>query len=275
MARVHAYVDDALGDLDAVGLAEAIRSRRRSIPEVVEAAIARTQRVSPELNALAAECFEPARAEAVAPRGGYFAGVPTFVKDNSDLAGLPTMQGTDAFAPVPAEAERRLRPDAPGDRRRPARQDPVVGVRVQRLCRAPAARVGALTVVDRAHGRRLVVRVGSARGRRGRAPRARQRRRWLDPHPGCGQRPGRPQADAGPSRAGPDVPTDADPPRGRRRRDALGARHGGVPARGGEGLPRPPARTGRRRHARHAGPSEGRGVHRRHRHEGDARGRRS
>jgi amidase len=103
MARVHAYGDDALGDLDAVGLAEAIRHRRRSIPEVVDAAIARTERVSTELNALAVECFEQARAQAVAPRGGYFAGVPTFVKDNSDLAGLPTMHGTDAFAPVPAK----------------------------------------------------------------------------------------------------------------------------------------------------------------------------
>ena len=102
MARVHAYADDALGDHDAVGLAEAIRARRVSIPEVLEAAIARTERVAGDLNALAVDCFERARAEALAPRGGYFAGIPTFVKDNSDLAGLPTMQGTDAFAPVPA-----------------------------------------------------------------------------------------------------------------------------------------------------------------------------
>ena len=105
MSRVHAYGDDALGDLDAVGLAEAIRHRRRSIPEVVDAAIARTEQVSTELNALAVECFERARADAVAPRGGYFAGVPTFVKDNSDLAGLPTMQGTDAYAPVAAKQD--------------------------------------------------------------------------------------------------------------------------------------------------------------------------
>jgi amidase len=103
MARVHAFGDDALGDLDAVGLCEAIRLRERSIPEIVDAAIARTQRVSTELNALAVESFEQARAEATAPRGGYFAGVPTFVKDNSDLEGLPTMHGTDAFAPVAAK----------------------------------------------------------------------------------------------------------------------------------------------------------------------------
>jgi amidase len=105
MARVHAYADDALGDLDAVGLAEAIRTRRRSIPELIDAAIARTEQVSGELNALAVECFERARAEAASPRGGYFAGVPTFVKDNSDVAGLPTMHGTDAFASVTARQD--------------------------------------------------------------------------------------------------------------------------------------------------------------------------
>lgn len=101
MVRVHAYADDALGDHDAVGLAEAIAGRRVSIPEVVEAAIARTRRLD-ELNGVAAECFERARVEAADPRGGYFAGIPTFVKDNCDLAGLPTQQGSDAFASVPA-----------------------------------------------------------------------------------------------------------------------------------------------------------------------------
>jgi amidase len=105
MARVHAYADDALGDLDAVGLTAAIRERRVAITEVVEASIARTERVAGDLNALAAECFERARSQAAAPRGGFFAGVPTLVKDNSDLAGLPTMQGTDAFAPVAAKRD--------------------------------------------------------------------------------------------------------------------------------------------------------------------------
>lgn len=105
MARVHAYADDALGDLDAVALAEAIRTGRVAIAEVVEASIARTERVAGDLNALAAECFDRARADAAAPRGGFFAGIPTFVKDNSDLAGLPTMEGTDAFAPVPVRKD--------------------------------------------------------------------------------------------------------------------------------------------------------------------------
>jgi amidase len=105
MARVYAYADDALSDLDAVGLVEALAARRVSIPEVVEASIARTERVNPQLNAVAAERFDRARAEATDPRGGWFAGVPTFVKDNSDLAGLPTRQGCDAFEARPAKRD--------------------------------------------------------------------------------------------------------------------------------------------------------------------------
>ncbi len=105
MPRVHAFTDDALGDLDAVGLVAALAAGQVSIPEVVEAAITRTERVAPALNALAIDCFERARAEAVVPRGGWFAGVPTFLKDNVDLAGFSTMQGTDAFAPRPAKRD--------------------------------------------------------------------------------------------------------------------------------------------------------------------------
>src|SRR4051812_34738296 len=105
MPRVHAYTDDALGDHDAVGLVAALAAGHVSIPEVVEAAIARTEQVAPRLNALAAESFDRARAEAVDPRGGWFAGVPTFLKDNVDLAGVPTMQGADAFEPRPAKAD--------------------------------------------------------------------------------------------------------------------------------------------------------------------------
>jgi amidase len=105
MPRVHAFTDDALGDLDAVGLVAALAAGHVSIPEVVEAAITRTERAAPTLNALATDCFERARAEAVEPRGGWFAGVPTFLKDNVDLVGFPTMQGTDAFAPRPAKRD--------------------------------------------------------------------------------------------------------------------------------------------------------------------------
>jgi amidase len=106
MRRVHAYGDDALGDLDAVGLAEAIRTGKVSRPDVVEAAIARTEAVNPALNALAYKAFEQARKTASAnPSTGFFSGVPTFFKDNVDVAGQPTMRGSDAWTPFDAAVD--------------------------------------------------------------------------------------------------------------------------------------------------------------------------
>jgi amidase len=102
MRRVHAFGDDALGDLDAVGLADAIRAGSVSQNEVIEAAIARTEAVNPALNGLAHNAFEQARR--AEPSSGFFAGVPTFVKDNVDVAGQPSMHGADAWTPFQAAA---------------------------------------------------------------------------------------------------------------------------------------------------------------------------
>ncbi len=106
MPRVHAFGDDALGDLDAVGLADAIRAGRIDRAEVIDAAIARTEAVDPVLNGLAYASFRQARATAsAAPAKGFFSGVPTFVKDNVDIAGQPTMHGTDAWRPWNATSD--------------------------------------------------------------------------------------------------------------------------------------------------------------------------
>ena len=106
MRRVHAFGDDALGDLDAVGLADAIRAGSVGRADVIEAAIARTEAVDPALNGLAYAAFEQARSAATATAGsGFFSGVPTFVKDNVDVAGQPTMRGTDAWTPQNAVAD--------------------------------------------------------------------------------------------------------------------------------------------------------------------------
>lgn len=107
MSRTHAFGGDALGDRDAVGLVEALRAGDVSAAELVEAAIARTEAVNPTLNGLAFEAFDRARRRASAPRpyGGYFDGVPTYVKDNVAIAGMPTMQGTDAWEPKPMTAD--------------------------------------------------------------------------------------------------------------------------------------------------------------------------
>ncbi|KUI26846.1 amidase [Mycobacterium sp. GA-2829] len=107
MTRISAFTDDALGDRDAVGLVEALDRGEVSRAELVEAAIARTEKVDPSLNGLAYESFDRARARANAPRpyGGYFDGVPTFLKDNVAVAGMPTMEGTDAWDPRPASGD--------------------------------------------------------------------------------------------------------------------------------------------------------------------------
>jgi amidase len=105
MGRVHAFSDDALGNLDAVGLVEALRSGAVSVREVIDASIARVERLQPDLNAVAYTAYDRARAEARHPRGGYFAGIPTLVKDNSDVAGMPTCQGTDAWVGRPAQKD--------------------------------------------------------------------------------------------------------------------------------------------------------------------------
>lgn len=106
VTRVSAFTDDALGDLDAVGVVEALAAGTVSRAEVVEAAIARTERVGPELNGLVYEAYDRARVRATAPRpyGGYFDGVPTFIKDNVAVAGMPQTHGTDAWTPHAAAA---------------------------------------------------------------------------------------------------------------------------------------------------------------------------
>jgi amidase len=100
--HVHAFDDDALGELDAVALADAIKAGRLTRAEAVEAAIARTEAVNPALNGLACQAFDQARAKALERRsdGEFFAGVPTFVKDCVGVAGLPTKSGADAWVPL-------------------------------------------------------------------------------------------------------------------------------------------------------------------------------
>ena len=106
MGGLHAYRDDALGESDAIGLVERLRAGEVSATELVEAAIARTEAVNPALNGLAYEAYDRARQDAdKADSRGFFAGVPSFIKDNVDVADMPTMQGTDAWTPRPMRVD--------------------------------------------------------------------------------------------------------------------------------------------------------------------------
>jgi len=98
---VHSYCDDALGTDDATALAERLRRREVSATELTRAAIARADRVQPRIHAIATPGFEQALEAARAldsqPPGSSsapFAGVPTFIKDNTDVAGLPSLHGS-------------------------------------------------------------------------------------------------------------------------------------------------------------------------------------
>lgn len=103
---VHAFTDDdALGELDATGVAERIARKDVSAREVVEAAVHRAELMQPLLNAVAHPDFDRAVVNAEASTAGPFGGVPTFVKDNLDVAGLPTGHGTAAFVAEPASED--------------------------------------------------------------------------------------------------------------------------------------------------------------------------
>ncbi|RNI19055.1 amidase [Flexivirga caeni] len=100
--RVHAFTDDALGDLDATGVAARIRSREISALEAVDAAIARAERVEEALQALAHPDFDRARSRAASPGHAEFAGVPAAFKDNIPVGGMPMTEGSAA---VPATVQ--------------------------------------------------------------------------------------------------------------------------------------------------------------------------
>jgi amidase len=98
--QVHAYGDDVLADHDGIALAALIRSREVSRREVVEAALQRARKVDGVLHAV--QVLDEVRAIGAVVRPGPFSGVPTFVKDNTDLAGYPTNHGSEAFSAEPA-----------------------------------------------------------------------------------------------------------------------------------------------------------------------------
>jgi amidase len=107
--QVSATKGDVLGELDAVGIASKIQAGDFTCVEAVQAAIARLQLVEPQLHATVCERFEQALAEAadiggaapISPMGG----VPSFIKDNTAVAGLPTRHGSRATSAGPAQTD--------------------------------------------------------------------------------------------------------------------------------------------------------------------------
>lgn len=106
---MHTFTDDALGHRDATSLAALIRSGEISTDEVLQAALARARKAEPHIHGLVtpvpdssgmitAQEAPPSQADP-----GVFAGVPTVIKDNTDVKRFPTTHGTAAIAPGPAD----------------------------------------------------------------------------------------------------------------------------------------------------------------------------
>ncbi|WP_430332920.1 amidase [Rhodococcus sp. ACT016] len=102
--RVHTFKDDALGDLDASGVAARIASGEVTAREVVEASVARAREADATLRGLACEDFDRALSAGDNVRTGAFGGVPTAIKDNTAMAGLPTQFGSTSFRAAPDSA---------------------------------------------------------------------------------------------------------------------------------------------------------------------------
>ncbi|MBL9037112.1 MAG: amidase [Archangium sp.] len=84
---------------DATGLAALIATGEVTALEVLNAALAQTDRVNPRLNTLVVDLRELARTRAAGPLKGPFAGVPYLLKDlTHDLVGVPTTMGSRALA---------------------------------------------------------------------------------------------------------------------------------------------------------------------------------
>jgi amidase len=105
MTRVSAFNDDdCLGELDAVGVAQAIKAGRFSAEEAARAALARIDAVEPQLSAVAQDDRERGLARAVNGDlpDGLLRGVPSMIKNNTHFAGIPTQHGSAAVPPIPA-----------------------------------------------------------------------------------------------------------------------------------------------------------------------------
>ena len=112
-------IDERLTSSSARAIAELVRRREASAEEVALAHLARIERLDDKFGAFQAVARERVLADARAVdgeasrRNGPLGGVPVAVKDNVDVVGLPTRQGSGATSDQPAAADdelvRRLR----------------------------------------------------------------------------------------------------------------------------------------------------------------------
>jgi amidase/6-aminohexanoate-cyclic-dimer hydrolase len=94
---------------DATGLAELVRTRQVSASELLEEALRRAALAQERVNCFSSIKPEMARAQAVAPLSGPFAGVPMAMKDlGAEIAGFPMTSGCRANRSYVAAADSEL-----------------------------------------------------------------------------------------------------------------------------------------------------------------------
>lgn len=99
---VDVTADDALGRDDVTALLVRLARGDVSAEELREAATARAHRANEQLNAVV--CWVDDRPGPALTGDEPFAGIPTFVKDNEELEGYPTCEGSWAVPGRPAAA---------------------------------------------------------------------------------------------------------------------------------------------------------------------------
>ena len=164
----------------------ALERREVSPDELMSAARDRLADADGALNALV-------RTTEVELAPGPLHGIPTVLKDNLDLAGYPTREGSRAVPDIPKPSDSALTAELKalglGILGKSTLPEFGLTATTEPLLTGPTRNPGTWTIPPG-----LFRRLGSARGRRRRADRPRQRRRRLDPHPGQLLRPGRAQA---------------------------------------------------------------------------------
>src|ERR1700709_2576928 len=86
------------GNYDALGLAGLVRTKQVDARELLDEAIARTEKIDPQINAVVVKHYDYARAQI--DRGlpdGPFSGVPFLLKDLELLEGTRTTSGASVF----------------------------------------------------------------------------------------------------------------------------------------------------------------------------------
>ncbi len=200
-------MSDAYSDLDATSQADLVRKKKVSPRELVDAAIARIEKLNPKLNAVIIPLFEKARALADSPRPSRWAvprralpaegpGVRECRRPESQRHAIleeAPLRGAGGQHHHHAVSRRRARHRRPDEHSR---------ARARRYDRAARVRAGAQPLESGALDGRIERGQRGLRGRPSRTRGERERRGRLDPHPGERMRDRRPQADPWPDLAG-------------------------------------------------------------------------